>query len=203
MHLPSISGKVSVIEAFVKPLIIRSIINQTMAQYRSLSPAQTIRLLQQPHDEPPIEVPFSPKNPAEYKAPLPPPAKIATSLDASALNAQTDWCDTIRAHRRDISPKYLQFVLRHKNNCEEILNSKMTQLERADRCEKVRVSSNFLSSRYDKVHGPKELIAALLNSLEAMTELRLLLQYGDYFALSLEDLKSSTFPMQSGRGMIG
>lgn len=199
MHLPSISGKVSVIEAFVKPLK-RSIINQTMAQYRSLSPAQTIRLL---HDEPPIEVPFSPKNPAEYKAPLPPPAKIATSLDASALNAQTDWCDTIRAHRRDISPKYLQFVLRHKNNCEEILNSKMTKLERADRCEEVRVSSNFLSSRYDEVHGPKDLIVALLNSLEAMTELRLLLQYGDYFALSLEDLKSSTFPMQSGRGMIG
>lgn len=65
------------------------------------------------------------------------------------------------------------------------LSSKMTEQERADKSQDVRVSSDSLSSRYEEVdgqevHGPKGQVAALVQLLESMTLFRLLLQDGDY-----------------------
>lgn len=57
-----------------------------------------------------VESLFTSKTPSVCRVPIPTPAKMA--LDTQAFTGQAERYDTVRAHRRDISPRYLQFALR-------------------------------------------------------------------------------------------
>lgn len=57
----------------------------------------------------------------------------------------------------------------------------------------IATDSDMLRSRFEETHGPGGLCDTLVNATNAMLEIRLKIEYGDYFAIHCAKLKEDKF----------
>ena len=62
--------------------------------------------------------------------------------------------------------------------------------ERAALLEELKISDGMLQSRWSIVHGPNGLAATLVKSIQAMQEIRMVNEYGDYLAIACAELNT-------------
>ena len=94
--------------------------------------------------------------------------------------------------RRDISPRLLTFV----NKIEDgigALKKNMSRNARQELVHNVQVDVDMFASRWDLVHGENGMVKVLMNTIYAVMEQRLHIEYGDYLAVSLAELKKDHF----------
>ena len=88
---------------------------------------------------------------------------------------------------RDITPRTMGFVNRWKERCVAMLNA--NPFARKKLAKEVQVLDEEMQSRWDKIHGTDGLCFALVEIFNAMAELRMKAEYGDYLAYTCSALK--------------
>ena len=122
-----------------------------------------------------------------YKAPMPP--YPTTDLTKRGLKETKSYLNRI-SHKfhRDISPRLLKFIHKIRDNCSAAKNP-FSKGSRADLLESITTDRDMLASRWDSIHGEFGLASTLIESIRAMTEVRMRIEYGDYLAMKLAELK--------------
>ncbi|KAL9063218.1 MAG: hypothetical protein Q9161_009583 [Pseudevernia consocians] len=120
-----------------------------------------------------------------YTAPyLRPPSG---QLNALGLKTRIDYGNKLRKIR-DISPRTMTFINWWKDRCHALLQA--SPFARKNLTQEVEILDNEMQSRYDKIHGNDGLCTALMELFNAMAELRLRVEYGDYLAHTCSALKA-------------
>ncbi|KAL6717285.1 hypothetical protein ACLMJK_005200 [Lecanora helva] len=109
-------------------------------------------------------------------------------LDAMGLKDRIAFGNRIRK-LRDITPRTMRFIQLWKKKAEELLRP--GGRKRAKAAEEFEAIDGEIQSRYDLVHSDDGLIAKLVTSFNALAEVRLRIEYGDYLALAWRHLKSN------------
>ena len=126
-----------------------------------------------------------------YRATLPHPP--TGRLDAQGLRRRIEYGEAVGAmnqHRRNISPRLMNFINMVKENCKKVLTMRSGK-EKREALKMLEIEDGMLQSRYEEVHGVDGLCAALMDSVHAMMEIRFRIEYGDYLAYRLSHLKES------------
>ena len=88
---------------------------------------------------------------------------------------------------RDITPRTMQIFIFWKEKAEDILHLRGKKQERAKN--ELSILDGMMQSRYDMIHAPGGLLDILVKEFNAMAEIRLTLEYGDYLSLACRKLK--------------
>lgn len=136
-----------------------------------------------------------PSNPYQhgiYQAPIPrPPTSV---LDAEGLEETENWASKIcKKHYRNISPRVYNFVQNIRDKCRTASKKTTSKSKRQELQQTIRIERDMFSSRWDTVHGIGGLCATLCQCMNAIMEMRLEIEYGDYLAESLKGLKKDQF----------
>ena len=138
-----------------------------------------------------------------YKAPFPKPQ--SGPLDAQGLKQRIAYGNMLRKDR-NITSRTMRFINWWKEHCKNILDASPFRMKRMaeeieilddelqSRYEKLYGYDgidNELQSRYEKTHGHDGLCTVLLELFNAMAELRLKAEYGDYLDYACTSLKGN------------
>ena len=92
---------------------------------------------------------------------------------------------------RNITPRTKAFINWWKEKCSAMLDS--SPFGRKKIAREVEVLYGDMNSRYEKIHGPNGLCVVVVDVSNAMAELRLKAEYGDYLAYTCSALKGDNF----------
>lgn len=136
--------------------------------------------------------PSDPYQSGIYQAPFPrPPSSVP---DAEGLEETENWASKIcKKHYRDISPRVYSFVQSIRDKCRAASQKTTSKSKRQELQHTICIKRDMFSSRWDTVHGIEGLCATLCQSIYAITEMRLKIEYGDNLAESLKELKKDQF----------
>lgn len=103
---------------------------------------------------------------------------------------------------RNLSPRFYDFIQKIKRNCQEALKLNRKSKDFAKLQADIAIDSGMLRSRFDETHGPEGLCETIIHASNAMLELRLKIEYGDYLAINCAMLKEHRFQgyMRKKRG---
>ena len=119
-----------------------------------------------------------------YHPPFPKPP--SDRLDALGLKARIAYGDKLRQNR-NITPRTMRFINWWKERCRIMLNAAPFMKKRM--VKEVEILDDEMQSRYDKIHGDQGLCGTLVELFNAMAELRMKAEYGDYLAYTCTALK--------------
>ena len=120
-----------------------------------------------------------------YTAPYPRPP--SDNLNALGLKRRIAYGNKLRQNR-DISPRTMAFINWWKDRCSALLKAK--PFARKKLTEEVEILDNEMQSRYDKIHGKDGLCNTVIELFNAMAELRMKVEYGDYLSHTCSALKA-------------
>lgn len=128
-----------------------------------------------------------------YEAPLPPPPR--SSVDTAGLQERVAYGTMVNKLKkeRNISPRFFELIQKIRRNCMEALKLNRKSKEFVKLQADITIDSNMLRSRFDETHGPGGLCETLVHASNAMLELRLKIDYGDYLAVNCAILKEHRF----------
>ena len=121
---------------------------------------------------------------SSYHPPNPRPP--SGRLDAIGPKARITYGNSLRQNR-DITPRTMGFISWWKKRCTVILNA--APFVRKKMAKEIDILDGEMHSRYDKLHGEEGLCCALVELFNAMAELRMKAEYGDYLAYACVNLK--------------
>ncbi|KAI4136498.1 MAG: hypothetical protein LQ341_005582 [Variospora aurantia] len=119
-------------------------------------------------------------------------------LDTAGLLERLEYVKTMEQRKgaRKVSDRTMAFLNRFKDQCVQALT--MSKGKKEDEIKaRISVDDGILESMHEKIQGPDGLCQMIVQSLEAMREVRILTQFGDYAAYSLQDLKKQVFGMDA------
>ena len=139
-----------------------------------------------------IPLPANPYEHGVYKAPIHrPPASV---LDAEGLEETENWAKHIcKKQYRNISPRVLTFVQSIWDKCQAAGRMSISKSARRKLTDSIRIDRDMFTSRWDTMHGYGDLCATLCQCMHAVMEMRMEIEYGDYLAESLKELKKDQF----------
>lgn len=108
-------------------------------------------------------------------------------LDALGLKARIGYGDNLRKNR-EITPRTMQFLNWWKERCSALM--KAAPFGRKKMVKEVEILDGIMQSRYDAIHAREWLCNAILELFNAMAEVRMKAEYGDYLAYACEALKT-------------
>ena len=122
---------------------------------------------------------------SSYKPPFQQPE--SSPLNALGLKARIAYGNSLRKNR-DITPRTMRFIHWWKERCMALFDASPVMIKRL--AKGVDVLNDEMQSRYDSIHGEDGFCFALVELFNAMAELRMKAEYGDYLAYTCSDLKS-------------
>lgn len=135
-----------------------------------------------------LEIPVPRHQYKSYSPSMPPPPN--SPLDAQGLRERVEYGRQIRQYR-NISPRFMAFLQQWKDQCKALLHGEVKRKDKDASLRKLRVDNDMIRFRYEEVHSPNGLCNALITSMAMLMEIRLMVDYGDYLAESLRQLKTS------------
>ena len=97
-----------------------------------------------------------------------------------------------KAHR-DISPRALVFIERLRDTCRSASKKRLSKAARRKLTDSIKIDVDMFASHWDSVHGIGGLCEILCECMNAVMEMRMEIEYGDYLAESLKQLKKDNF----------
>ncbi|KAI4096034.1 MAG: hypothetical protein LQ344_001268 [Seirophora lacunosa] len=150
-----------------------------------------------PFEDVEIEVPkpHEPHAVPIYKSSLPEP-RSHCNLETAGLQERLQYVEHMRQRKgaRKVSERTMAFLNRFKDQCTQAMS--MSKGKKKDELlARISVDDGMLQSVHEKIQGPQGLCQMIVQSLNAMREIRNCAQFGDYAAYSLLDLKKSSLGM--------
>ena len=110
-------------------------------------------------------------------------------FDREGLKARIAFAQEVRK-RRVVSPRFLAFIGNLARKCQryEAMLDSGKKTERTELLKELQIDDGMLRSRWEIAHGPDGLVATLIKSIQAMQEVRMLTEYGDYLAVACAGL---------------
>ncbi|KAI4155855.1 MAG: hypothetical protein L6R39_001170 [Caloplaca ligustica] len=139
-----------------------------------------------------VEVPIpSHKHGRPRHAPPFPKPPASQTLDAAGLRSRIAYVNTLQERKgvRKISDRTMAFLTKIKQQCTTALSmpcgKKKEELKAA-----ISIDESMLESVHEKIHGQEGLCQKLVESVEAMAEVRMSAEYGDYLSWACKELKA-------------
>ena len=93
--------------------------------------------------------------------------------------------------QRNMSPRTRDFTIRWKDRCSAMLRMLILGKKKKTMRE-IEHRDGEVQSRWEKIHGPDGLCSALVEVFNAMAEIRMKAEYGDYLAYTCSAWKDDT-----------
>ena len=138
-----------------------------------------------------IHQPTSSFHGRSYTAPVDAPP--SGPLDADGLTKRVEYGENITRMKRNFSPRTYEFFMTWKNKCMDLLHA-CTDREKELEAE-VQIIDNMVQSRHQLLHGQRGLCRMLVNEFNALSELRIRVEYSDYLAMACADPKKLKRPL--------
>ncbi|KAM0796658.1 hypothetical protein BDR22DRAFT_892978 [Usnea florida] len=108
-------------------------------------------------------------------------------LDSAGLKARIEYGNKLRKNR-DITPRTMRFIQWWKDRCAAMLEAAPFHKKKIQK--EVEILDDEMASRYEKIHGHEGLCHTLVEQFNAMAEIRMMTEYGDYLAYTYSGLKA-------------
>ncbi len=116
------------------------------------------------------------------------PLPVSGPRDALNLQKRINWSNDVKQNR-NISPNMMTVITCLRENCEQLLAAgKDEENKKALLDKNIEALDAALESRWTNEQGPNGLVQVVIDSINAMMELRMWLEYGDYLALHCEQI---------------
>lgn len=126
-----------------------------------------------------------------YTAPLDAPP--SGPLDAEGLTKRVEYGENITRMKRNFSLRTYEFFMSWKSKCINLLHA---STDRENELEtELKIIDKMVQSRHELLHGHRGLCRMLVNEFNALSELRIRVEYGDYLAMACTDLKKLKRPL--------
>ena len=117
-------------------------------------------------------------------------------MDRKSVQDWEDYARTIGAKHKNISPRFAKFISKLRRSCQNIL--KRPDCKRKEYIKDLAIDAEMVRSRWEVAHARDGLCVNLVESVQAMMEVRLYNEYGDYTAMACKALKNVRIPQADG-----
>ncbi|KAL8946983.1 MAG: hypothetical protein Q9222_006683 [Ikaeria aurantiellina] len=158
-------------------------------RYRKINLCQTTSSSESGNVDAPMPSEHFPRSIHSPNFPRPP----ILPLDANGLRERATFATKCRTQYRKVSPRLLNLINVFGEKCTQLVKGKPTAKNRKRELKEIEAMGGELQSRWEYTEGPDGLIQGVMDAISCMTEQRLLGEYGDYLAVSLDKFKTNDF----------
>lgn len=117
----------------------------------------------------------------------PEPPLSALDGSRSGLEDRKDFADNVRPNHRDSSPRLLSFIIDLGERCRNLLSGNFkSQRQKKEQLQTITINDGMLRSRRQAEEAPEGLWQGIFEAIDALSQLRMTTEYGDYLAVSLD-----------------
>ncbi|KAI4128307.1 MAG: hypothetical protein LQ338_002806 [Usnochroma carphineum] len=128
------------------------------------------------------------------------PKPPTSALDTKGLRERKEYADRVWKNYRGVSPRLFAFIIDLGQRCCDALQGER-KVDKKENMAVIVMNDSMLQSRWEAEESPEGLWQGILDVLDAFTEQRMTIDYGDYLAVSLEQYKRNDMTDLSWNGI--